>query len=310
MAAKQLFAANRIGLFAALAGGERDATGLAADLGVPRAVVRILGDSLTAVGLLTREDGRYGLTGAARAYLTGPGADHDLGPYLRFLEEISYPHWLQFDRTVSTGAPGELDVSGDRWSVFLAGVMAYNGLHARMLAQRLDFTPYRTALDLGGLSCEFAVAAMAANPQLRTTFLYDPAMTAALTEQLAELGFADRTAVEAVPTVEARPTGDADLVLVNHVIHRFDADQNRAILTAARAGARTGARLVLLDFFLDDDPSPRALDALHAAEYLVIDGTVVYPEDEVRGWCSAAGWWPLERITLPGSPRLLLCEAV
>ncbi|MEU7784495.1 methyltransferase dimerization domain-containing protein [Amycolatopsis sp. NPDC049159] len=306
MAAQQLFAANRIGLFPALAAGPLTAGELAERTGRPEKTVRILGDALAALGLLSRVDGRYGLTPDTAAYLGGEGLD--LAPFLTFLETISYPHWQQFPHTTDTGEPGELDLGGDRWGTFLGGVMAYNALHARMLAGEFDFTGCKNLLDLGGLSAEFALQALRANDVLRATFVYDPRSVPSVTEAVAE--FADRTTVVGAPTPEAEPAGEFDLVMVNHVVHRFSAEENQAILRHARAAAAPGARLLLLDFFLDDDPSPRALDALHAGEYLVIDGTVVYPEADVRGWLADAGWRPVDRLTLPGSPGVLVAEAV
>ena len=306
MAAQQLFAANRIGLFPALAAGPLGAGELAERIGKPAKIVRILGDALAARGLLSRVDGRYALTPDTAEYLGGAGLD--LAPFLTFLETISYPHWLQFAHTTDTGEPGELDLTGDRWTTFLGGVMAYNALHARILAREFDFGSSKNLLDLGGLSAEFALQALRANDVLRATFVYDPRSVESVTAAVAE--FAGRTTVVGAPTPDAEPAGEFDLVMVNHVVHRFSVDENRAILRHARAAAAPGARLLLLDFFLDEDASPRALDALHAGEYLVIDGTVVYPERDVRGWLAGAGWRPVDRLTLPGSPRVLVAEAV
>ncbi|MGW5740555.1 methyltransferase family protein [Amycolatopsis sp. NPDC003861] len=306
MAAQQLFAANRIGLFPALAAGPLGPAELAERTGKPEKIVRILGDTLAARGLLSRVDGRYALTPDTTEYLGGGGLD--LAPFLTFLETISYPHWLQFAHTTDTGEPGELDLGGDRWTTFLGGVMVYNALHARMLTRNFDFGGYKNLLDLGGLSAEFALQALHANDVLRATFVYDPRSVDSVTAAVAE--FAGRTTVAGAATPDAEPEGEFDLVMVNHVVHRFSVDENRAILRHARAAAAPGARLLLLDFFLDEDDSPRALDALHAGEYLVIDGTVVYPERDVRGWLTGAGWRPVDRLALPGSPRVLVAEAV
>ncbi|MFE0019599.1 methyltransferase dimerization domain-containing protein [Amycolatopsis sp. NPDC059021] len=307
MAAKQLFAASRIGLFAALADGPLDAAALAAKIGKPEKIARILGDTMSSLGLLSRVEGRYELGADAAAYLAGGGLD--LSPFLTFLETISYPHWLQFEHTVDTGEPGKLDVEGARWDTFLSGVMTYNALHARMLAAAFDYAPYEKLLDLGGLSSEFAVEAMRANEKLHTTFVFDPRSVEPVTRAVADAGFGERSTVVGEPTTEARPSGEFDLVMVNHVVHRFGAGENGEILRRARAAAVPGATLLLLDFFLDDDAVQRPLDALHAGEYLVIDGTVVYPEAEVRAWLADAGWRPVDRLTLPGSPRVLVAKA-
>nr|WP_316642305.1 alpha/beta hydrolase fold domain-containing protein [uncultured Roseateles sp.] len=310
MGAKQLFAASRIGLFAALNDGPLDAHELAAATGVSKRMARILGDSMASLGLLEREAGRYALTPDAAAYLVGQGSSVDLAPFLTFLNEISYGHWQQFDHTVDTTLPGQLSFENGRWDTFIGGVMAYNALHAKMLAAQVDFGRHQRLLDLGGLAPDFSIAAMQANPALQTTFLFDPDFIASVQAKVSGAGLATRSQFVGAKTDQARPEGAYDLVMVNHVIHRFSAEQNIEILRRARHAAAPGARLLLLDFFLDDDAKQRPLDALHAAEYLVIDGTVVYPEAEVRSWLLAAGWQVSDKLVLPGSPRVLVAEAI
>lgn len=310
MGAKQLFAASRIGLFAALADGDRDAAQLAEATGVSERIARILADGMASQGLLSRTAGRYALEPDARAYLTGPAADLDLGPFLAFLNTISYPHWLQFDHTVDTGEPGDLAMDEARWGAFMAGVMTYNGLHAAVFADAVDTTGSTRLLDLGGLAPYFSLEVMKKNPGLHATFAFAPDFADSVRQAVQDAGVADRAEVVAAETATAQPQGPFDLVFANHVIHRFSAQENAGIFRNARAAAETGAKLVVLDFFLDDDAQQRRIDALHAAEYLVIDGTVVYPESEVRGWLEDAGWKPTGVIALPGSPRLLLAEAV
>ncbi|XVV00319.1 methyltransferase family protein [Actinosynnema sp. CA-248983] len=307
MGAKQLFAASRVGLFRALAEGSRTVEEIASVTGVSRQMVRILADAMNAEGLLAREAGRYSLSPDAAEYLTG---DNDLAPFLTFLNEISYGHWLQFDATVDTTTPGDLKMDDGRWATFMAGVMRYNALHAAMLARTFDFGPYRSMLDLGGLSPEFAVSALRANSELTAHFMFAPMATQGITDALAAAGLSDRATITPVETSTARPEGAHDLIMVNHVVHRFTAEQNREILGGARGAAADGGTLLLLDFFLDDDGRQRRIDALHAGEYFVIDGTVVYPEAEVRAWLAESGWRVREVLVLAGSPRVLVADAV
>lgn len=309
MAAKQLFAASEAGVFAALADGPATAAELAARAGLPERTARILGDTLAGLGLLTRADGRYANSPAAAAYLAGRGDDVDLRPFLAFLDAVSYPHWLGFGATTASAEPQPLDLAGDRMRTFMTGVMTYNALHAKMLAENFDFTPYSRILDFGGLSGSFLVEALRSAEKAHGTFLAPGDFTEFARQALAGAGLGDRSDV-----VRSDPlTGDVpegyDLVLMEHVVHRFDAGRNKTMIERARRAAAPGATLVLLDFFLDDDPEQRVIDALHAGEYLVIDGTVVYPEGEVRGWLTAAGWTPVETRALPASPRIIIGEA-
>ncbi|WP_157247244.1 methyltransferase family protein [Nonomuraea typhae] len=309
MAAKQLFAATETGLFAALAKGPASAAELAARTGLPERTARILADAMTALGLLTRTGGRYDNTPAAARHLTGGGEDLDLRPFLTFLDTISYPHWLGFGASARTARPAPLDLGGDRMEIFLTGVMTYNALHARTLAAHYDFTAHRHALDLGGLSGAFLAEALRSAPALRGAFCGDGELAELAMKALEEAGVAERAElIETDPLTGDLPTG-FDLVLLEHVVHRFGPEENLRLAERARAVAAPGATLLVLDFFLDADPVQRLVDALHAAEYLVIDGTRVHPEDEVRGWLDAAGWEPRQTLCLPGCPRVLVARA-
>ncbi|KAA5838415.1 methyltransferase [Saccharopolyspora hirsuta] len=309
MGAKQLFAAARTGIFRELAAGEHTIDKLADATGLSERTARILADSMNALGLLDRRDGTYRLAPDAAEYLSGSG-EVDLHPFLRFLNEISFEQWSQFDATADSAEPGELRMDEQRWATFLAGVMRYNALHAAMLTRSFDFAPYRDMLDFGGLSPAFAIGAMRANPELSVRFAFAPESTEVIAEALESAGLTGRARIDPVPTEAADPGGAHDIVMLNHVIHRFAPEQNRAILGRARAAAEDGATLLLLDFLLDDDERQRGIDALHAAEYLVIDGTVVYPAAEVHRWLRETGWQQREVLALPGSPRVIVADAI
>ncbi len=138
MASKQLFQASRIGLFAAVADGADTAGEIAERCGVSERIAALLADAMAAKGLLIRTAGRYELADDAAAYLVGEEAAIDLAPFLTFLDEISYPHWLQFAHTVDTTEPGDLQMDDARWATFMAGVMTYNRLHAQEFGRLVD----------------------------------------------------------------------------------------------------------------------------------------------------------------------------
>jgi hypothetical protein len=308
MAAKQLFTASECGLFAGLADGPLPATELAERTGLPERSTRILADAMVGLGLLTFDAGRYANTAASAAYLTGDRQGLDLRPFLTFWDSLSYPHWQSYGTSMREAKPAPFDFGGSRMEVFLTGVQAYNSLHARMLAEHYDFGRHRRVLDLGGLSPAFLIEAATRNPELRGDFVSTGELLS-----FARAGvppeLSGRIAVHDADPSKGPLPGRYDAVLLEHVIHRYDADENRAILRVARDGSEDGARLLVLDFLLDPAQG-RRLDPLLAGEYLVVDGTVVYPEDEVRGWLDETGWRRLETRELPGSPRVLIGEAV
>ncbi|GAA3004624.1 acetylserotonin O-methyltransferase [Actinokineospora diospyrosa] len=307
MAAKQFFAASELGVFAALADGPATSAAVAESAGVPERSARILLDAMVGLELLTYADGQYTNTAATSAYLAG-GEGLDLRPWLAFWDALSYPHWLGYTDSMRTAQPQPFDMGGERMETFMGGVQTYNSLHAQQLAEVYDFTKHENLLDLAGLSTAFLDEAHKRNPKLRGAFVSTDMML-----QMAK-GGAPAGFDEFVEFVEADPLttevpGHYDSVLLEHVLHRFTPEENKTILTRARAAVDAGATLLVLDFLLDAADG-RRLDPVLAGEYLVIDGTVVYPEDEVKGWLEATGWRWVETRPVPGSPRVIIAEAV
>ncbi|WP_018685637.1 methyltransferase [Actinokineospora enzanensis] len=307
MAAKQFFAASELGVFAALADGAQTSAGIAEKAGVPERSARILADAMVGLGLLTYADGRYTNTEATGAYLAG-GAGLDLRPWLAFWDTMSYPHWLGYTDSMRTAEPQPFDMSGERMGAFMNGVQTYNTLHAQQLAAVYDFTAHENLLDLAGLSTAFLDEAHKRNPKLRGAFVSTDMMLG-MAKQGAPEGFGDFVEFHEADPLTSDVPGHYDSVLLEHVLHRFTPEENKKIMAAARKVVDQGATLLVLDFLLDAADG-RRLDPVLAGEYLVIDGTVVYPEDEVKGWLEATGWSWVETRPVPGSPRVVIAKAV
>ena len=102
MAAKHLFIANEIGLFARLAEGPATLVRLAELTGIARPRVRILADALGVLGLIECYSGQYQNSQVAAAFLSGKGPV-DLRPFLRFWTHLSYPMWTRLEEAIRTG---------------------------------------------------------------------------------------------------------------------------------------------------------------------------------------------------------------
>ncbi|MFE9748026.1 methyltransferase [Saccharothrix saharensis] len=273
-AAEQLFAASEPAVSAALDLGPATALELAERAELPERSARVLADSMVCLGLLEHADGRYRTTAATSTYLAGRrGLD------LRASRDArSHPHRHR------------------------------DSLHAVMLAEHYDFRPHRRVLDLGGLSTAFLAQAAARHPKLTGAFVGTREFLDVVRHSVPP-EVADRITFHEGDPLTGPVPGHYDAVLLEHVIHRFEPERNKAIMRAAREVVDPGGRLLVLDFLLLAEDA-RRLDPVLAGEYLVIDGAVVYPEGEVHGWLADTGWKVLETRPLPGSPRVVIAEAV
>ncbi|MFJ6673430.1 methyltransferase [Actinosynnema sp. NPDC091369] len=273
VAAEQLFAASELGVFAALDLGPATVLELAERAELPERSARVLADSMVGLGLLEHADGRYRYAQSMRTAESGPIEPHE-----------------------------------NRMGVFMNGVQTCNPLHAVMLAEHYDFRPHRHVLDLGGLSTAFLAEAAARHPKLTGAFVGTREFLD-VARGSTPAAVADRIAFHEADPLTGPVPGHYDAVLLEHVIHRFAPERNKAIMRVAREVVDRGGRLLVLDFLLLAEDA-RRLGPVLAGEYLVIDGTVVYPEGEVHGWLADTGWNVLETRPLPGSPRLVVAEAV
>jgi DNA-binding IclR family transcriptional regulator len=89
MAAKHLFVANEVGLFAQLAEGSATLDDLAQRLGLPRRTTRMIADAMVALGFVQRVDDHYQNDPVADTFLSGRTST-DVRPILRQFNRLSY----------------------------------------------------------------------------------------------------------------------------------------------------------------------------------------------------------------------------
>jgi hypothetical protein len=308
MAAKHLFAASEIGLFAALADGPLTLDELAAHTGVPRASVRILTDAMAALGFVAREGDRYRNQPVAQVFLSGH-EPADLRPALRFFDRISYPTWLHLEEAIRTrrGVRGAL--TREQNEIRSRGIEAISAPAAQALATSYDFSQRRRILDLGGGTGYYLRMLTQHYPELHATLFEEPGVAAIARQTLAAASGGERVAVvEGDFFHDPIPPGH-DAVLLANVIHLFSPEHNRALLARIRAGVASGTTLLLVDFWTDVSHTQPIFAALLAGEWLTATGEAdCYSVEEVAGWLQQTGWTMEVHQPLPGPASLIVAQ--
>lgn len=310
MAAKHLFVANEIGLFGHLQAGPLSLDDLAQRAAVPKRTTRIAADAMVALGLIERNGGRYQNGPVAGTFLSGSGAA-DLRPLLRFWNHISYPAWLKLEQAVRSGQaqPHDGHFTEEEQRIFSAGVEALTAGTAQALASSYDFSSHRRALDLGGGTGSFLIAALTHYPGLNGTLVELPRVAPVAERRISADPCADRVQIVAQDFFTDPIPSNHDVVIVANVAHLFSPTRNIELLRRTRAAVADGTRLLLVDFWTDPSHTQPAAAALLAGEFLVIAGEGdVYSEAEVRGWLREAGWRFVQRTPLDGAASLIVAE--
>lgn len=311
MAAKHLFVANEIGLFAHLAAGPATLDELARRADIPGRTARIAVDAMVALGLIVRSGEQYRNTPAVAAFLSGQGPA-DLRPILRFWNRISYPTWIQLEATIRSGqAPNRQGggFSEEDQRIFSEGVGAFAAVPAAVLAATYDFSQHHRLLDLGGGTGAFPLPALRRHAHLRGTVFELPGAATVARQQLDRVPEGARIEVVAGDFFQDPVPPGHDVIILANVVHVLSPEHNRELFRRARAAATPEIRLLIADFLTDPTHTQPLFAALAAGEFLVMSGEGdVYSEAELRAWLAETGWQPLERTPLTGPTSLLVAQ--
>ena len=205
---------------------------------------------------------------------------------------------------------GEFNFTPEEQKIFSEGVEAFSAGDALALASGYDFSRHMRVLDLGGGTGSFLKALLQRYPKLQCT-LYELATAAAVArKRLAEDPQGQRIEiVEGDFLKDPLPKGH-DVVLLAHVIHALVSESNLELLRRARQAVAPGARLLMVDFWMNPTHTEPLAGALMAGEFLVVGGAGdVYSVEEARGWLDKSGWRFVELRPLGGPISLLVAEA-
>jgi SAM-dependent methyltransferase len=310
MAAKHLFAASEIGLFATLAEGPAALEQLADKTKVPQRTLGIVAAAMVSLGLLEQDGSHYRNSEVAASFLAGRSG-LDLRANLRMLDQISYPMWVDFVDAVRRGEGqrkfGILDERQQQ--IFSAGVESFTTPVATALAATYDFGRHHRVLDVGGGTGSFLVIVLKRFEALKGTLFELPGACAVAREKLAQMPEGTRIdVVEGDALRDALPAGH-DVFIVANTIHVFSASHNVELLRKIREHASAGARLLLVDMWTDPSRSQPTLAALMSGQFLITSGEgQTYSEREADDWLAQTGWKKLERKPLAGPASVIIAE--
>ncbi|MFI9381424.1 methyltransferase [Kutzneria sp. NPDC052558] len=230
--------AATLGLHERAAGGAT-AEQLAAETGASAPALGRVLDHLVGVGVFARDGDRYRTTELG----------HQIRDFLPILDttraggraDLAFVELLH---TVTTGGSAyEHRYGRDFWDDLDANVELRRSFDAQMawrfktqgpqIAQRYDWSRFPRIVDLGGGDGNLLTAILVAHPSVRGEVLdYGDSATAAR-ERFAAAGVSDRAGAIGGSFFDPLPTG-ADAYVLCDILHNWDDDSVRKILTACR----------------------------------------------------------------------------
>jgi hypothetical protein len=170
--------------------------------------------------------------------------------------------WIKFGASVRTGHSQAHNALGMDFFDYLehnpaqaqefsAGMSSGTSVWAPKLAELIDTTNVRRAVDIGGANGALLALLQKANPALRGIVFDRPNIARDAESHIAGNGFADRTDVVAGDFFESVPAGD--LYLLKFILHDWDDESCVKILRRCREAMEPGGRIAIFELVVGED---------------------------------------------------------
>ena len=314
-ASKALLSAVELGVFKTLAGGPMSGERLRQQLGLHRRSAADYLDSLVALGFLLREgDGAaasYANSPDAAAFLD-PASPSYLGGILLMANRRLYSFWANLTEALRTGKPQNENkdgAAGDMFAKLYADPAALEEFMAAMagvqlgnfvaLAERFDFSRYKTCCDVGGASGALSIAVARRHKHIRC-ISFDLPQVGPVAQR--------KIAVSGLDRVEFR-SGDfmtdqlpsADIITMGNILHDWGTATKEMLVAKAYAALPVGGAFIAIENIIDDARRENAFGLLMSLNMLIeTPEGYDYTFAQFEGWCRKAGFRSTERLPLAG----------
>jgi hypothetical protein len=309
-----LYVAARLGFADELKDGPRSAAELAAATGAaPSPVHRVL-RGLAAQGVVEEEaDGRFALTELG-APLRSDAADSLRGAVIargdlyyvaaaRTLDAVR-EGGTAFERTYGETLFEHLAARPERAAEFHRSMADRSRREAAAVVAAYDFTRFRRLVDVGGGNGILLAAILAAAPELRGVLFDQPGAIEA-----ARAHASGRVQLAAGDFFDSVPAG-GDAYLLSRVIHDWDDERARAILTTCHRAMEPGTPLLLVEAVLPERAVDGPLAITMDLHMLMLLGGRERTAAQYEELLTATGFRP-SKMTPTGSPTgLAIVEAI
>lgn len=306
-----LRAAIELGLFTAVASGQRTPAQIAAACRASPRGVRILADYLTVLGFLQKSGDLYALTPDAEAFLDRRSPAY-MGGAVEFLLAAdlreAFLHLTEAVRRGGTATSDEGTVSHDNpiWVAFARAMAPMMRLPAGLLADLVGGDSERPlrVLDVAAGHGLFGIAVAERYPNARVTALDWPGVLAVASENARAAGVAGRYDLIPGSGFTTDWGGPYDIVLLTNFFHHFDLPTCGKLAAKAHAALAPAGRALTVEFVPEPDrvsPPPAATFALTMLATTACGDAYTFAE--YQQLFARAGFARSEFHVLPPSPQ-------
>lgn len=304
-----LKAALDLDLFTAIGEGQKTVSALAARVhGVERAM-RMLCDSLVALGFLNKGENSYGLTADSAAFLDKRSPAY-VGTARNFLASpLVVDGFRDLAAVVRSGRPMSDQPFAEEykhaaWAEFARNMAPLSYLVAQETAKLLDQNSTIKVLDVAAGHGMFGIAMAQQNPRAKIVALDWPPILAVAEENAKRFAVSERYTLLPGNALEADLGTGFDAAVMPNVMHLWDRPTNVRFLKKIHAALAPKGRGVIVEFVPNEDRVSPPVPALFALNMLAnTSAGDIYTVSEHRAMLREAGFPACQVQQLPRTPH-------
>lgn len=314
-ASKVLLTAVELDLFTTLGDGDMTASQLGETLGLhPRGTYDFF-DTLVALKFLDRDgdgaEGKYKNTPQTAAFLNKNSPTY-IGGMPEMLNARLFGFWNGLGTALKTGQPqNELKHGGKsffeevysdqaRLGVFLDAMTGFQAANFAQLAEKFDFSRYKTVSDIGGALALLSRIVGARHQHLTFTSFDLPPVAPLAEKHIKAAGMENRIkAVAGDFFKEELPK--AHVVTMGNILHDWNLENKKMLIKKAYDALPEGGAFIAIENLIDDARRENVFGLLMSLNMLIEFGDAFdYTGADFREWCDEAGFSRCEFISLAG----------
>jgi len=313
---RTLLAAAELGLFTRLGDEALTAGELGGALELHERGTYDFFDALVAMRFLDRDgDGpsaRYRNTPATRQFLVRTSPAY-LGGILEMASARLYPFWADLPEGLRTGRPQnevkrtgravfeELYADPAKLEQFLAAMAGISRGNFAALAQKFDFSSYRTLCDVGGAAGILSIEVAKAHPHMACTSFDLPVVAPIAARTVDAAGLSGRIEV-ASGDFFSGPLPKADVITMGMILHDWNLEKKKHLVKAAYDALPPGGAFVAVEHLIDDARRENAFGLWMSLNMLIEFGDQAFDFTgaDFDGWAREAGFARTEVLHLAG----------
>jgi len=312
---KVLLTAVEFGVFTKLAGRRLTGAELGAESELhPRAIADFF-DALVAMKFLGRDgDGsvaKYFNTPEGALYLDEKSSRY-IGGILTMLNVRLFKYWHDLPEALRTGQPQNEVKYGEKGifealykdpvqlEIFLNAMTGLSRLNFEVLAEKFDFSKYKTLCDIGGATGLLCIEVAKKHPHLGCVTWDLPVVEPIAKKHIADAGLSSRIST-ASGDFFADPLPKADVITMGMILHDWNLEKKMHLIRAAYDALPPDGALVAIEALIDDGRRENVQGLLMSLNMLIEFGDAFdYTGADFKKWCSEVGFKRFEVIRLAG----------